>query len=657
MHWRFSGTKGRRSLGLAVALLWAAWWPASAQQGAQGGEWRVWGGDLGSTRYSPLEQINRQNVQRLKLAWSWRFDNFSHPPEYRSETTPLMVKGVLYFTAGFRRTVVAIDAGTGETLWMWRPDEGERFDRAPRRVSRGVSYWTDGREARIFTVTPGFHLVALDARTGRPVRGFGRKGAVDLFEALGVEFDPTGTIGNSSPPAVVGDVVIVGPAFVEMSRPRSMRQTKGDVMAFDARTGRKLWTFHTIPRPGEFGYETWRHGAAEYTGNAGVWAPISADEKLGYVYLPVEAATGDYYGGHRPGANLFSSSLVCLDARTGRRIWHQQLVHHDIWDYDVASAPILVDLRVAGKPVRAVVQVPKQAFAFVFDRVTGEPIWPLEERSVPRSDVPGEWTSATQPTPSKPPAFDRQGIRVDDLLDWTPELRRLALDAIAPYRIGSLFTPPSLVKASDGTQGTLGLPGNLGGANWEGGAADPETGYVYVSSITRPTLFALVTPQPGESDMRYVGLALHPPVPTVEGLPVVKPPYGRITAYDMNRGEIAWQVANGETPPTIAHHPRLRELTIPPTGHRSRSGLLVTKTLLFAADGTPFAGESLGETPFLRAYDKRTGELVWRTEIPVGPMTGPPMTYLHEGKQFIVFAAGSVVTRTPAQLLAYTVAE
>ncbi len=648
---------GTRGVTLAVVAFFLVAPTAEGQQGGRGGEWRAYGADLGSTRYSPLDQIDRRNVSRLQLAWSWRFDNFSHPPEYRSETTPIMVDGVLYFTAGFRRAVVAVDAGTGETLWMWRMDEGARFERAPRRVSRGVAYWSDGREARIFTVTPGFRLVALDARTGRPVSGFGRKGIVDLFEALAVEFDPTGAIGNSSPPLVVGDVVIVGPAFTEMSRPRSMRQVKGDVMAFDVRSGRKIWTFQTIPRPGEFGYETWHDRAADYTGNAGVWAPMSADEALGYVYLPVEAATGDYYGGHRPGFNLFSSSLVCLDARTGRRVWHQQLVHHDIWDYDVASAPILMDLRVEGKPVRAVVQLTKQAFAFVFDRVTGEPLWPIEERPVPLSDVPGEWTAPTQPFPTRPPPFDRQGVRSEDLIDWTPELRRLALEAVKPYRLGSLFTPPSLAAASDGTQGTLGLPGNLGGANWEGGAADPETGYLYVGSITRPTVFALVPPQPGESDMRYVGLALHPPVPTVDGLPIVKPPYGRITAYDLTRGAIAWQVANGETPPKIANHPRLAGLAIPPTGHRSRSGLLVTKTLLFAVDGTPFAGEWLGEKSFLRAYDKATGELVWRTEIPAGPATGLPMTYLHGGKQFIVFAAGNVLTRTPAQLLAYSLAE
>lgn len=644
------------SLGMLLAVVVAL--PARAgQHGANLGEWRAWGGDLGSTRYAPLDQVNRQNVTRLKIAWTWRFDNFSAPPEYRSETTPIMAKGVLYFTAGFRRTVVAVDAGTGETLWMWRIDEGERFQKAPRRVSRGVAYWTDGREERIFTVTPGFHLVALNARTGRPVQSFGRKGMVDLFEALEVSGDLTGTIGNSSPPMVVRDVVIVGPAFLEMSRPRSMRQTKGDVLAFDARTGRKLWTFHTVPRRGEFGYETWEDGAAEYTGNAGVWAPMSADEQLGYVYLPVEAATGDYYGGHRRGANLFSSSLVCLDVQTGRRVWHQQLVHHDIWDYDVASAPILIDLVVEGKPIRAVVQLTKQAFAFVFDRLTGQPIWPTAERPVPQTDVPGEWTSATQPFPIKPPPFDRQGVGPDDLIDWTPELKRLALETLRPYRLGPLFTPPSLAAAPDGTRGTLGLPGNLGGANWEGGAADPETGYVYVGSITRPTLFALVPPGPEESDMRYVGLALHPPVPTVEGLPVVKPPYGRITAYDMNRAEIAWQVANGETPPKILEHPRLAGLAFGPTGHRSRSGLLVTKSLLFSVDGTPFAGDSFGERPCLRAYDKATGELVWRTELPGGPMTGLPMTYLHEGKQFIVFATGNAVTRTPAQLLAYALAE
>jgi quinoprotein glucose dehydrogenase len=551
-----------------------------------------------------------------------------------------MVNGVLYFTAGTRRNVVAADPASGETLWTWRMDEGKRFENAPRRNSgRGVSFWSDGRgDDRIFVVTPGFHLVALNAKTGHPITSFAEAGTIDLFKELGFQGDLTGTIGSSSPPVVSHDVVIVGPALLEGSRPKSKANTKGDVMAFDARTGKKIWTFHTIPRQGEFGYDTWIKGA-DYTGNAGVWTAFSVDEELGYVYLPVEAATGDYYGGHRPGNNLFTSTLVCVDVKTGKRIWHYQLIHHDIWDYDIASTPILVDINVDGKPIKAVVQVGKEAFAFVFNRVTGEPVWPIVERPVPQTDVPGEWTAATQPFPTKPPAFDRQGVSPDDLIDFTPELHAMALHAIEGYKIGPIYTPPSAV--SPGNKGTIALPANQGGANWESGAADPETGFVYVGSHTRPSLYALG--KSNDSDMDFV---LTPAgVPRVQGLPLIKPPYGRITAYNMNKGDIAWQVANGETPDDIKNSPALKGITIPKTGSVSRAGLLVTKTLLFA-------GEGWGGLPMFRAYDKLTGQILWETQIPAGTQAGLPMTYMYNGKQYIVFSAGEN-GRTPAQLVAY----
>ncbi len=615
------------------------------QNGALNGQWRATSADGGSTRYSPLDQINRDNVGELEIAWIWKSDNYGSRPEYKAETTPIMVNGVLYFTVADRRVVVAADAGTGETLWIWRMDEGERFDKAPRKISRGVSYWTDGTEERIFTITPGFHLVALNAGNGQPVEGFGEDGVVDLFEELGFDFDPIGTIGNSSPPVVSHNVVVVGPALDPGGRPPSKGNTKADVMAFDARTGKKIWVFHTVPRPGEFGYDTWLDGSAEYTGNAGIWPPFTVDEELGYVYLPVEDATSDYYGGHRPGNNLFSASVVCLDIRTGERIWHQQLVHHDIWDYDMTAPPILVDLNVDGKPIKALVQLTKQAFAYVFDRVTGEPVWPLEERPVPQTDVPGEWTSPTQPFPTKPPPFDRQGVTRDDLIDFTPELNQMALQLVEKYRLGPLYTPPSLAASPDGTEGTLGLPGSLGGANWEAGAADPETGYVYVGSQTRVAVHALVPPSGG--DMSFVAGRGGS---TVEGLTIIKPPYGRITAYDMNKGEIAWQVPNGETPQSIKEHPLLEGLDLPKTGSRSRAGILVTKTLMFA-------GEGWGGLPIFRAYDKATGEIIWETEIPAGAQTGGPMTYMHEGQQYIVFTAGNARTRTPGQIIAYRLPE
>src|SRR5690606_883257 len=423
--------------------------------------------------------------------------NFGPRPEGRTETTPLMVGGVLYATAGITRNVVAIDARTGETLWMWRPNEGERFERAPRKISgRGVAYWSDGAgDDRVFTVTPGFKLVALDARTGLPKPEFGDGGIVDMLAYVRGPLDDA-EIGSTSPPLVVGDVIVVGPAHGVGARPRSMMQVKGDVRALDARTGALLWTFHTIPEAGEPGYETWEQGSAEYTGNAGVWAPMAADPDVGIVYLPVEAPTSDMYGGHRPGDNLFGNSLVALDVETGERLWHYQLIHHDIWDWDNPTAPILLDVDVDGRQVKAVVQLTKQAFAYAFDRVTGEPLWPIEERPVPASDVPGESASPTQPFPTKPAAYDRQGFTEDDLVDFTPEIRAAALEAVKDLRLGPIFTPPSLVDADDGTRGTLGLPSFGGGSNWEGGAADPETGFLYVGSVTSPAVFSVGEPEP-----------------------------------------------------------------------------------------------------------------------------------------------------------------
>lgn len=628
---------------LVVTLLLAA--PrATAQNGTKDGQWRFYSGDNAGTRYSPLDQINRENVKNLKIAWTWKSDNFGTRPEYKNEATPIMVNGVLYFSAGDRRVVIAADAGTGETLWTWRIDEGERFEKAPRRINRGVTYWTDGREERIYTITPGFHLVALNAKNGHQVQTFGKDGIVDLFKELGVDFDPTGTIGNSSPPLISHDLVIVGPALIEGGRPKSFKNTKADIMAFDARTGKKAWTFHTIPRSGEFGSDTWLKDSAEYTGNAGVWTPFSVDEETGYVYLPVEDATGDYYGGHRPGNNLFSASLVCVDIKTGKRIWHQQLVHHDIWDYDTVATPILLNLNVDGKSVKAVVQLTKQSFVYVFDRITGQSVWPIVERPVAKSDVPDEFTSPTQPFPTKPPAFDRQGVSKEDLIDFTPEIKQMALQAIEKYRIGPLYTPPSLAAAPDGTKGTIVLPGATGGANWESGAADPETGYVYVGSQTRESLHAL-TKSP-ESDMNWVGGGGI--LPRIQGLSIIKPPYGRITAYNMNNGEIAWQVANGETPLQVKDHPLLKGLTFPKTGSKSRAGLLVTKTLLFA-------GEGWGGLPAFRAYDKLTGEIVWETQIPAGVQSGLPITYMHGGKQYIVFFAGDNSVPAAAQLVAYRI--
>jgi glucose dehydrogenase len=604
-------------------------------------EWPVYGGNLASQFYSPLDQIDASNVKDLAVAWSWHAGNFGPNPELKSETTPLMIGGVLYATAGVTRNVAAIDAATGETLWVWRPNEGERFRQAPRKISgRGVSYWSDGADdSRIFVVTPGFFLWSLDATTGLPKREFGEAGFVDLRVGLRGPEDNV-EAGSTSPALVVGDVVIVGPAGGIGARPNSKTQVKLDVRGFDARTGALLWTFHTIPEKGEFGYDTWlTPGSAEYTGNAGVWAPMAADPELGLVYLPVEGPTSDLYGGERAGNNLFGNTLVALDVKTGQRVWHQQLVHHDIWDYDNPTSPILLDVHVNGRPVKAVVQLTKQAFAYAFDRETGEPLWPIEERAVPTSDVPGEWTAPTQPFPTKPAAYDRQGVTEADLVDFTPEIAAAAREAIKDLRIGPMYTTSSLIDASDGTRGALVLPHFGGGANWEGGAADPETGVLYVASQTTMNVFA-VNPANGRSDIRY--LFVNGDAPRPLGLPLIKPPYGRITAIDMNSGEHRWMVPNGDTPDEVKNNPALRGVTLPPTGKPSKALLLVTKALLFAAEG-------YGGAPILRAYDKASGRVLAELPLPA-TASGKPMTYMLNGKQYVVLAVGK---ERPAELVAF----
>jgi quinoprotein glucose dehydrogenase len=614
---------------------------AGGQQGASGDEWRYYGGDPGATRYAPLDFIDPSNVSKLEIAWTFTARNFGPEPEHKGETTPLMVDGVLYATAGFTRNVVALDAGTGELLWMYRLDEGERGEKAPRRFSgRGVAYWSDGAsDKRIYFVTVGYRLVALDARTGLPVPGFGFDGIVDLMRDVKGLVDPVGAIGSSSPPVIVGDVIVVGPAFAPGFRPPAKENSRGDIVGYDVRSGKKLWTFATIPGASEPGVETWEDESWKYTGNTGVWAPFTADPELGYLYLPVEAPTSDFYGGHRPGDNLYSSSLVALDARTGKRVWHYQLVHHDIWDWDVPTPPLLANAQVEGSSVPVVVQLTKQSFAYVFDRRTGAPVWPIEERPVPPSDVPGERTAPTQPIPTRPPPFDRQGVSEDDLIDFTTELRREALEMVKPYRLGPLFQPPSLANAADGTKGTLMLPGAAGGAAWESAAFDPETSVLYVSSSTNPTLLALVE-DPEKSNLRYVAGTMRVEGP--RGLPLVKPPYGRITAIDLKSGEHLWMQPNGDTPKSIAEHPALAGVALPRTGSPSRAGILVTKTLVLA-------GEGWGGGDGFYAYDKKTGEILARIALP-GTQTGLPITYLHRGRQYVVVSAGD--PSRPASLVA-----
>ncbi len=609
--------------------------------------WTAYRGDLKGQGYSTAALIDRSNVSRLGVAWFWSGAGFGPAPEMRNITTPLMVDGVLYATAGITRNVVALDAASGETLWMWRPQElSARFENAPRKgAGRGVSYWTDGKVARVFTVTPGFSLVALDARTGRQVSSFGTNGEVDLLKGLrNAPKNALPDVGSQSPPLVVGNVVIVGPAHLVSFRPQTAANVKGDVRGFDARTGKLLWTFRTIPQKGDPGYDTWAKGAAELSGNGGVWAPMSADIETGSIFLPVESGTSDLYGGARIGANAHTSSLVCLDAKTGKLRWERQLVHHDIWDWDVPAIPIVADIPHDGTVRKAVLQITKQGFVFAFDRMTGEPLWPIEERLVPASDVPGEQAWPTQPYPSLPKPFDRQGFGPDDVIDFTPQLRAEALAIVKPYRFTELYTPPSLNNAADGTKGILRLPHALGGGNWEGGAFDPETGTLYVASMTQVQVTSLA-PAPSSSAIAYQfggGPGL-----SVRGLPIVKPPWGRVTAIDMTTGQHKWMIANADTPKVVKEHPDLKGLSIPRTGIPSRAGLLATKTLLFA-------GEGEGGSAVLRAHDKATGETLVELALPASQM-GLPMTYVWGGRQYVVMAVGD--GKTPAGIVALTLAD
>jgi quinoprotein glucose dehydrogenase len=646
-----------RTLGL-VALAALASASVHGQMGAPKGEWRTYGGDLGHTRYSALDQITAANFSKLEVAWRFKTDNLGPRLEFNLQSTPLMVGGRLYSTGGTRRAVVALDAATGELQWVHSEDEGPRGAAAPRQLSgRGLAYWTDGKEERILYVTPGYRLVALNARTGNRVPAFGSDGIVDLKADLDRSMDLTsGPVGLHSTPIVAGDVVLVGAAFETGANPRSKSNIKGAVRAFDARTGKRLWMFKTIPEPGETGSETWQDDSWAYTGNTGVWAQISVDLELGMAYLPVELPTHDYYGGTRPGDNLFAESLVAVDLKTGVRKWHYQLVHHGIWDMDIPCAPILADITVNGRTIKAVAQPSKQGFLYVFDRVTGQPVWPIEERPVPQGDVPGERYSKTQPFPSRPAPYNRQGLAIDDLIDFTPELRAEAVKAIENYKIGPIFTPPVVSKA-EGPIAVLQMASQAAATNWPGGSYDPETHILYVQSQSAVATLGLVPPPPGAApDVRYhqgtvlsgartsggsgsaagaAGGAVT--APTVQGLPLIKPPYGHISAISLDTGDTLWQVPHGETPDNVKNHPALKGLNIPRTGRPGIAGTLVTRTLLIS--GEPgFGITSTGQRgAMLRAYDKKSGAEVGAVYMPA-PQTGSPMTYMLNGRQYLIVA-------------------
>jgi quinoprotein glucose dehydrogenase len=643
---RLFGTAGLALLALA-SLLACSRQDAAESGAAPAGEWRYYSADLGAKKYAPLDQIDKDNVATLQIAWrrpavdaSLTGGNPDLAISGNFRATPLMIDGVLYSANGIG-LVEAFHPGTGKTLWVQQPFAGDPGRGLTGNSTRSLSYWSDGTRKILFVIRGEF-LIALDPASGQPYADWGEGGRVNLKVGLGPLAATYTTTGG---PQVCGDVVMLGGSMTD--RPPVKEQPPGNVQAFDVRSGQPRWVFNVIPKPGEFGNETWEHGSWSYTGNANLWSLISADEELGLAYLPMSSPTNDMYGGHRLGDNLFSDSLVAVKCATGERVWHFQTVHHDLWDYDNPAAPILADIVVDGKPIKAVIQLTKQAFAFVFDRATGEPVWPIEERPVPTSDTPGERTAPTQPFPSKPAAFDCQGVTLDDLIDFTPELRAEALDLVKQYRIGPMFTPPSV--RTPAMKGTVQLPGSVGGADWQGGAFDPETGILYVESISAPFVADLVKGEPRDTNLDYVpGLRFYPPGP--QGLPLLKPPYGRITAIDMNTGEHLWMVPNGEGP---RNHPLLKTLNLPPLGNPGRASPLATKTLLFVGEGDSImvgAGPRLlPEMPLaiapsaggrkFRAYDKATGAVLWETEFPAGT-TGAPMTYMFEGKQYIVVAIG-----------------
>jgi quinoprotein glucose dehydrogenase len=577
------------------------------------------------------------------------------------ESTPLMVNGVLYAVNGVG-LVEAINPTTGETLWMQEPLVPGLQGYADRRKVRGLSYWADGQDGRTLSVR-GRYLFALNAKTGKPVKEFGDEGKINLTEGYRL---PVRNYSWSGFPLVVNDVVVVAgngtiatgensggqPGAAAAAPPvdtRKLPRTIGDIRAYNVRTGKLLWTFRTIPGAGEFGNDTWQQQSWERSGGADSWAVMTADPELGYIYVPLDAPEYDWYGGERPGDNLFADTLVCLDAKTGKRVWHYQLVHHNLWDYESPAAPILADLNVGGRSIRAVAQITKMGFTFVFDRVTGAPVWPIEQRPVPKGTVPGEWYAPTQPFPTKPAPFERQGISVDDLIDFTPELRAKALDLTKPYVIGPMYTPPT-VKSDEpgGKKGTLMVPSWIGGANWDGAALDPETNIMYVPSMSSVFLLAL---KKGEANGRYAYQVdgtpdMHGP----DGLPLLKPPYGRVTAIDLNRGEHVWMTPIGDGP---RDHPLLKGLKLPPLGTPGRRAPLLTKTLLFLGEGDKTAvrvPRGGGGNKF-RAYDKATGKVVWETELPAGT-TGAPMTYMIDGKQYVLVAIGGLGHR--AEFVAFS---
>ena len=651
------------ALGFALIVTVATAGQRGIAQQAAGGEWRSYGGDKGFTRYSPLDQITRENVANLRPVWRRpaidpllmaKFPDLVASDYFRG--TPIVIDGVLYAPDGVG-LIEAFEAATGKTIWVQQP-ASPTLKEATGQSTRGVAYWRSGADARIFSVR-GEYLYALNAKTGAAFADFGDKGRVWLNRHTPDDAPYFGFAG----PLVVGDVIVVGgngggksgegygdDGFEARSKPE-------DIRAYDVRTGKLMWTFHILPQKGERGAETWEKGSGEFVGNMAAWASLTADEELGYIYVPLSAPTVSYYGGHRHGQNLFSDCLVVLNAKNGQLVWYFQMVHHDLWDYDSATPPVLGDITVDGKRIKAVFAANKTGFLYVFDRATGKPVWPIEEKPVPQSDVPGEKTWPTQPVPSKPPALDHQGVTENDLIDFTPELRKRALEIANQYVMGPLFTPPSL-KSTDpkGKKGTLSFPNAWGSNNWNTGAFDPETGIYYaatwgqlgsygLSKATDPkaTMGYWISFDREEQDVRHenddqVRTQPEPSRLSIDGLPLLKPPYSRLTAVNMNTGTIVWSVPNGDGP---RDHPLIKDLHLGPLGNPGRPVALVTKTLMFVGDSSDvvFGRGGISGPSKLRAYDKATGQVVAEIALPVGT-TGGPMTYLAGGRQYIVVPIG-----------------
>ena len=662
-----------RILVLLIAVATAA--QTTTTSSTQIGEWPTYGGDLANSKYSPLDQITAANFATLRPAWrakspdaflsmtlpdgsEWHADskaifdelNRLDPKRWRDEqppfvqnykATPLMIGGTLYVNSP-ASVGAAYEARTGAVKWIYNPKsyEAGTTTMTLRWNQRGVAYWRSGNDERIYWGTGDGYLIAVDAKTGRPIPGFGKNGKVDLMEGLPRAKRGTRDYLNAltysvqSPPIVVGDLVI-SPAAIS-SLVKVKEQIPGWIRAFDARTGQVRWTFQTVPSKGELGSDTWGDGSNEYAGKVTVWTMMSADEALGLVYLPTNTTAPDFYGAHRLGNNLFAESVVALDITTGKRVWHFQTVHHGLWDYDNPAAPNLLDVTVNGTRIKALAQITKQGYVYTFDRATGRPVWPIEERPVPASDVPGEKASSTQPVPSKPAPFEYQGVNVNDLADFTPEIRAMAEKAIQGFKHGPLFTPPSL-------EGTISRPGTTGGANWGGAAVDPDTGMIYIPSRNAYAVLRLQKPEAGlESNLLYMQAPARP-VRMPDGLPLFKPPYSRMTAIDMNTGDHKWMTATGSGD-RIRNLPQLKGLNLPALGGDvTLSGPLLTKTLLIYA---LTSGGSKGG-PRLVAYDKTTGKEVASADLP-GAAIGTPMTYLAGGKQYIAITVqGATATAVP----------